>query len=145
MKIKLKKLQDDAIIPTYAKDGDAGADLYASHSMTLMPNETKLVPTGIAVAIPAGYVGLIHPRSGLAAKNSITVLNTPGTIDSGFRGELKVILINHGPQNFEISRGDRIAQLVLQKVEHAIFLEVDELDATERGNGGFGSTGKGWD
>jgi len=143
MKIDVVKLNSDAHLPTYAKTGDAGADLYAAHSLSLMPGEYKLVSTGIAMAIPMGYVGLIHPRSGLAAKYGITVLNTPGTIDAGFRGEIKVILVNLGKDNYTISRHDRIAQLVIQKVEGAFFEPVDELDATERGNGGFGHTGGG--
>ena len=143
MLIKTIKLNNDAKLPAYAKSGDAGADLCAAHSKTLLPGEFKLIPTGIAMAIPLGYVGLIHPRSGLAAKHGITVLNTPGTIDSGFRGEIKVILINHSQEVYNIERGERIAQLVIQKVEGAFFEPVDELDVTDRGNGGFGSTGKG--
>lgn len=143
MLIKTIKLNNDAKLPAYAKSGDAGADLCAAHSTTLLPGEFKLIPTGIAMAIPLGYVGLIHPRSGLAAKHGITVLNTPGTIDSGFRGEIKVILINHSQEVYNIERGERIAQLVIQKVEGAFFEPVDELDTTDRGNGGFGSTGKG--
>lgn len=143
MLIKTIKLNNDAKLPAYAKSGDAGADLCAAHSTTLLPGEFKLIPTGIAMAIPLGYVGLIHPRSGLAAKHGITVLNTPGTIDSGFRGEIKVILINHSQEVYNIERGERIAQLVIQKVEGAFFEPVDELDVTDRGNGGFGSTGKG--
>lgn len=143
MKIDVIKLNEDAHLPAYAKGGDAGADLHATHSITLMPGEFKIVPTGIAMAIPRGYVGLIHPRSGLAAKFGITVLNTPGTIDSGFRGEIKVILINFGQESYTVNRGDRIAQIVIQKVEHAYFEPVVELDATERGIGGFGHTGGG--
>jgi len=143
MQIKTLRLNSDAKLPAYAKVGDAGADLCAAYAMTLLPGEFKLVPTGIALAIPLGYVGLIHPRSGLAAKHGITVLNTPGTVDAGYRGEIKVILINHSKEVYNIERGERIAQLVIQKVEGAFFDPVDELDATERGNGGFGSTGKG--
>jgi len=143
MKIDVVKLNKDSHLPAYAKGGDAGADLHATHALTIMPGEFKLVPTGIAMAIPQGYVGLIHPRSGLAAKFGITVLNTPGTIDAGFRGEIKVILINLGQEPYSVARGDRIAQIVIQKVEHAYFEPVDELDTTERGNGGFGHTGGG--
>jgi len=143
MLIKTLKLNSDARLPAYAKAGDAGADLCSAHATTLLPGEFKLIPTGIALAIPLGYVGLIHPRSGLAAKHGVTVLNTPGTIDSGFRGEIKVILINHSKEVYNIERGERIAQLVIQKVEGAFFEPTDELDATDRGNGGFGSTGKG--
>jgi dUTP pyrophosphatase len=147
MQIKTLKLNSDASLPAYAKAGDAGADLCSTHAVNLLPGEYKLVSTGIAVEIPRGYVGLIHPRSGLAAKHGITVLNTPGTVDAGYRGEIKVILINLSQEVYNISRGERIAQLVIQKVEHAFFEPVDELDSTERGNGGFGSTGKGgnWD
>jgi len=147
MQIKVQKLNPDAHLPTYAKGGDAGADLYSTHSVNLLPGEFKLVSTGIAVAIPMGYVGLIHPRSGLAAKHGITVLNTPGTIDAGYRGEIKVLLVNLGKEVYNIGRAERIAQLVIQKVEHAYFEPVDELDLTDRGNGGFGSTGKtgNWD
>jgi dUTP pyrophosphatase len=141
MNIKFKKLNQDAIMPSYATDGDAGADLYATHSLTIMVGETRAVPTGIAVAIPNGYVGLIHPRSGLAAKHGITVLNAPGTIDAGYRGELKVLLINHGFEPYTINRNDRIAQLVIQTVKYAQFIETEELDSTDRGDGGFGSSG----
>jgi dUTP pyrophosphatase len=142
MKIDVMKTSGDAHLPTYAKDGDAGADLYSLHAVNLLPGEYRLVPTGIAMAIPNGYVGLIHPRSGLAAKHGITVLNAPGTIDAGYRGEIKVLLVNHSEEIYNISRAERIAQLVIQKVENVFFEPVDELDATERGVGGFGSTGK---
>ena len=142
MKIDVMKIVGDAHLPTYAKDGDAGADLYSLHSVNIMPGEYKLVSTGIAMAIPKDYVGLIHPRSGLAAKHGITVLNAPGTIDAGYRGEIKVLLINHGKEIYNIERAERIAQLVIQKVENVFFEPVDELDATERGIGGFGSSGK---
>jgi len=142
MKIDVMKIVGDAHLPTYAKDGDAGADLYSLHSVNIMPGEYKLVSTGIAMAIPKDYVGLIHPRSGLAAKHGITVLNAPGTIDAGYRGEIKVLLINHGKEVYNIERAERIAQLVIQKVENVFFEPVDELDATERGIGGFGSSGK---
>lgn len=141
MKIEIKRLNNDSVVPSYATKGDAGADLHASHSVVILPGESKLVPTGISLAIPEGYVGLVHPRSGLAAKHGITVLNAPGTIDSGFRGELKVILINHGTDSYSVSRNDRIAQLVIQKVEEAEFVMVDELSSSERGLDGFGSTG----
>ena len=142
MKIDVMKTFSDAHLPTYARDGDAGADLYSLHAVNIMPGEYKLVSTGIAMAIPQGYVGLIHPRSGLAAKHGITVLNAPGTIDAGYRGEIKVLLINHGKEVYNIERAERIAQLVIQKVENVFFEPVDELDATERGIGGFGSSGK---
>ena len=142
MKIDVMKTFSDAHLPTYARDGDAGADLYSLHAVNILPGEYKLVSTGIAMAIPQGYVGLIHPRSGLAAKHGITVLNAPGTIDAGYRGEIKVLLINHGKEIYNIERAERIAQLVIQKVENVFFEPVDELDATERGIGGFGSSGK---
>ena len=131
-------------VPSYARQGDAGADLRATEDMTIYPGERKLVPTGVYMALPEGYVGLIHPRSGLAFNYGITVLNTPGTIDSGYRGEIKVLLINlgHFDRPFEIKAGDRIAQLVIQKYETAQFHLVDSLDETDRGEGGFGSTGK---
>jgi dUTP pyrophosphatase len=129
-------------VPAYAHDGDAGADLYAASDVELPPGGRALVPTGIAVALPAHHVGLVHPRSGLAARLGVTVLNAPGTVDAGYRGEIMVNLINHDPlQTARIVRGDRIAQLVVQRVEQADFEIVDELPATARGAGGHGSTG----
>lgn len=130
-------------MPSYATDGDAGADLVAAENVTLSPGGGRaLVATGAAIAIPPGFAGLIQPRSGLAYKHGVTVLNTPGLIDSGYRGELKVLLINTDPEiPFDVVRGDRIAQLVIQRVEHVQFIEVDELPSSERGEGGFGSTG----
>lgn len=132
---------DPELVPTYAHETDAGADLRAAREMTIRPGEQILVPTGVTVAIPAGYVGLIHPRSGLAWKHGITVLNTPGTIDADYRGEISVILIHHGKEAYKIKKYDRIAQLVFQKVEHAVFVDAHSLDETLRGTGGFGSTG----
>ena len=131
-------------MPAYATEGDAGADLVAAEAMTLAPAGGRgLVPTGAAIAIPPGYAGFVQPRSGLALKHGVTCLNTPGLIDSGYRGELKVILVNLDPtEPFTIERGDRIAQLVIQRVEHADFVEVDELPDSARGEGGFGSSGK---
>lgn len=130
-------------MPAYATEGDAGADLVAAEPMTLAPGGGRvLVPTGAAIAIPAGYAGFVQPRSGLAMKHGITCLNTPGLIDSGYRGELKVLLVNTDPSEpFTIERGDRIAQLVIQRVEQANFVLVDDLPDSERGEGGFGSTG----
>lgn len=128
-------------IPQYALPGDAGADLRASERATLQPGERALVATGIRIALPDGFVGLVHPRSGLAVKHGITVLNTPGTIDAGYRGEVKVILINLGDEPFTIEPGDRIAQLVVQRVERAQFVVVEQLPGSDRGEGGFGSTG----
>jgi len=141
MKIDVMKTFSNAHLPTYARDGDAGADLYSLHAVNILPGEYKLVSTGIAMAIPQGYVGLIHPRSGLAAKHGITVLNAPGTIDAGYRGEIKVLLINHSNEVYFIARAERIAQLVIQKVENVFFEPVDELPESNRGQGGFGSTG----
>lgn len=139
--VKIKKIWDDAIIPTYAKMGDAGADLYSNEDLTIKPGNWTLVGTGISIAMPPGWVGLIHPRSGLAFSRGLTVLNAPGTVDSGYRGEIKVNLINHSSDLALIFKGDRIAQIVFQQYEQADFLEVDELDATERGLSGHGSTG----
>jgi dUTP pyrophosphatase len=128
-------------LPAYATDGAAGMDVLAAEDVTLAPGARHAVATGLALAIPPGYEIQVRPRSGLALKHGITVPNTPGTIDSDYRGELKVILINHGAEAFEILRGDRVAQLVLAPVVRADWLEVDELDETLRGEGGFGSTG----
>ncbi len=141
--IPLRRLDPDLAVPAYATEGDAGADLVAAEAITLEPGGGRaLVPTGAAIAIPAGYAGFVQPRSGLALRHGVTCLNTPGLIDSGYRGELKVLLVNTDPSTaFEIARGDRIAQLVIQRVEHANFVEVDELPETDRGEGGFGSTG----
>jgi dUTP pyrophosphatase len=140
--VKIKKLNPDAIIPTYAREWDAGADLYATESVEIWPGEHRLIGTGIAVEVPVGFVGLIHPRSGLAAKNGVTVLNTPGTIDAGYRGELKVILINLDKYKpFTVNKGDRIAQFVLQEVAVSEFVEVEELSDSVRQDGGFGSSG----
>ena len=141
-KVLIQRLDKDLPLPQYAKPGDAGLDVYARIDCTLAPGARALVPTGIAIALPEGYVCLAHPRSGLAVKHGISIVNTPGTIDSGYRGEIQINLINHDLQNsFEIKRGDRIAQLVFQKFEHAQFEEVDVLPESERGTGGFGSTG----
>ena len=140
--VYLQKLSPDAITPTYARQGDAGADLYSTEDVTLWPKEHRLVGTGIAIEIPMGFVGLVHPRSGMAAKGGVTVLNAPGTIDAGYRGEIKVILINHSAYKpYEIKKGDKIAQLVIQEVIEAQFVETDQLSDSERSNGGFGSTG----
>lgn len=140
--ILVTKLDNDAVIPTYAKPGDAGADLYSISDLVLAPGERALVKTGIAIALPNGYVGLVHPRSGLGLKNGISVVNTPGTIDAGYRGEIGVVLINHDlHESFQVKKGDRIAQLVIQKVENAQFKMVDQLPESERSSGGYGSTG----
>ena len=142
MDIQVRLLDPGLPLPAYAHPGDAGADLYAAESVELAPGEWKLVPTGVAIALPEGYVGLVHPRSGLAARLGVTVLNAPGTVDAGYRGEILVNLINHDRENtVKISRGDRIAQLVVQRVERAVFRVVDELAGSARGAGGHGSTG----
>lgn len=140
--VEIKMLDEGLEPPAYAQPGDAGADLRSRIDLTLAPGERALVPTGVAIALPEGYVGLVHPRSGLAAKHGITIVNAPGTVDSGYRGELMVSLLNTDRENsFEVKRGDRIAQLVIQRFETAIFSVVDELGETERGSSGFGSTG----
>ena len=139
----MRRLDEDAILPVYAHEGDAGLDLAAMEERSFEPGERGAVRTGLAIAVPNGWVGLVHPRSGLALRSGLTVVNAPGTIDSGYRGELKVLLVNLGDEPVEVSRGDRIAQLLLQRVGHAEVVEVDELDETGRGEGGFGSTGLG--
>ena len=140
--VHIKLLDPELPAPAYAKPGDAGADLRSRIDFELEPGERALVPTGVAIALPEGYVGLVHPRSGLATKNGITIVNAPGTVDSGYRGELMVTLLNTDKtKSFHVQRGDRIAQLVIQKYEHATFTVVDELDQTERGSSGFGSSG----
>jgi len=139
--VEVELLTSEAKLPSYAHFGDAGADLYSVENVIIFPGERKLIGTGIALAIPVGFVGLIHPRSGLAAKSGITVLNAPGTIDSGYRGEVKINLINHGEESFTVLAGDRIAQLVIQEVIRAKFVKAETLVSTERGTGGHGSTG----
>ena len=132
---------DGLELPTYATDGAAGMDVVSAEDVTLAPGDRHAVATGLALAIPHGFEIQVRPRSGLALKFGITVPNTPGTIDSDYRGELKVILINHGTAPFEVRRGDRVAQLVLAPVTRVSWLKVEELDQTQRGEGGFGSTG----
>ena len=141
-KILIKRLDPTVPLPSYAKAGDAGADLATRIDFTINPGERMLVPTGISIALPNGYVALVHPRSGLAIKHGISMVNTPGTVDAGYRGELRVILINHDlTQPVSFKKGDRIAQLVIQKVERADFVEVSDLPGSDRSSGGFGSTG----
>jgi dUTP pyrophosphatase len=135
------RLDRELPLPAYAKPGDAGLDLMASEAVTLEPGQRRLVPTGVAIAIPEGHAGLVLPRSGLAMQKGVTVLNAPGLIDSGYRGELRVLLINHGAGVVGIERGERIAQLVIQPVAHARLVEVEGLPDSARGGGGFGSTG----
>ncbi|HMS76650.1 dUTP diphosphatase [Gordonia sp. (in: high G+C Gram-positive bacteria)] len=140
--ISLRRLDPDLPMPTRAHPGDAGVDLYSAVDLELAPGRRGLVGTGVAVAIPVGMVGLIHPRSGLAARTGLSIVNTPGTIDAGYRGEIKVCLINHDPDTpITIARGDRIAQLVVQRVELPEFTEVEDLGDTSRGSGGYGSSG----
>ena len=142
MIVQIQRLDKDLPLPEYARPGDAGMDVYSTIDCSIAPGARAVIPTGIAIALPEGYVCLVHPRSGLAAKNGISIVNTPGTIDSGYRGEIKVILINTDQsETFEIKRGDRIAQLVFQKFESARFYEVENLPESQRGAGGFGSTG----
>ena len=144
LNIPIIRLIEDAIIPVYAKSGDAGADLVAAESVVLEAGGGRaLISTGVAIAIPEGFAGFVQPRSGLALKHGVTCLNTPGLIDSGYRGELKVILVNTDPKEaFQVNKGERIAQLVIQKVEECDFQEVDELPDSERGETGFGSSGR---
>ena len=142
MQIAVKRLDPDVPMPRYARASDAGLDLHAAARVVIEPGARALVGTGLAIAIPAGYAGLVLPRSGLALRNGVTVLNAPGLIDAGYRGEVRVLLINHDPGAAAIlERGERIAQLVIQAVETVELIEVDELSPTERGSGGFGSTG----
>ncbi len=140
--VPVLQIDADLPLPSYAHPGDAGADLYAAEDAVIQPGERKLVRTGVAIALPEGFVGLVHPRSGLAVKQGLTVLNAPGTVDSGYRGEILVNLINHDRVNIaKVVRGDRIAQLVVQRVERAHFHGVEKLSDSARGTGGHGSTG----
>ena len=142
LQIAVMRLDPDLPLPAYAHPGDAGADLVTAVDIILAPGERALVPTGVALALPDGYVALVHPRSGLAARHGLSIVNTPGTIDAGYRGEVKVLLINHDLREpVELRRGDRVAQLVVQRFERAAFVAVDELPASVRGTGGYGSTG----
>jgi dUTP pyrophosphatase len=140
--ILITRLDADVPLPSYAHPGDAGADLVSTVDVGLQPGERRLVPTGIAIALPEGYVALVHPRSGLAADHGVSIVNAPGTVDAGYRGEISVLLVNLDRRTpVHISRGDRIAQLVVQRVEHGHFREVDALPGSSRGAGGYGSTG----
>jgi len=142
VQVLITHIDSSAPLPTYAKFGDAGADLTTTIDFTLAPGERRLIPTGIAIALPVGYVALVHPRSGLAIKHGVSVLNAPGTIDAGYRGEISCILINHDRhESISFRKGERIAQLIIQAVERADFVEVSELPASSRGSDGFGSTG----
>jgi dUTP pyrophosphatase len=140
--VLITRLDPAVPLPSYARDGDAGADLAAAEDVDLAPGERAVVRTGIAIALPAGYAAFVHPRSGLAARRGVTVVNAPGTVDAGYRGEIKVILLNTDPaEPVSFRRGDRIAQLVVQRVEQVTFREVAALPRTDRGECGFGSTG----
>jgi dUTP pyrophosphatase len=142
MEVLITRLDPGVPLPAYARPGDAGADLVAARDVELAPGERALVPTGIAIALPQGYAGFVHPRSGLAAKHGITLVNAPGTIDAGYRGEIKVIVLNTDTAaTVSLRRGDRIAQLVVQRVEYVTFREVPALPGSARGEDGFGSTG----
>ena len=143
IRILLKLLDDELPAPRYQHENDAGFDLSSRVDLILAPGERATIPTGIALAIPSGFAGFVLPRSGLASRHGIALVNSPGLIDAGYRGEIAVVVINTDRQDvFQIRRGDRIAQLVVQRVEEATILQVDELDETSRGTGGFGSTGK---
>lgn len=141
IRVAVRRLDPDLPLPAYAHAGDAGLDLVAAATVTLAPGARALVSTGLAVAIPPGYAGFVLPRSGVALRRGVTVLNAPGLIDAGYRGEIKVLLVNHDPAPVTLERGERIAQLVVQSVERAELTEVRELPPSERGGGGFGSTG----
>jgi dUTP pyrophosphatase len=142
--VPVLRLDPELSLPSYARPGDGGCDLLAREPVTLAPGGGRAaVPTGIAVAIPIGYAGFVQPRSGLALRHGVTCLNTPGLIDAGYRDEIRVLLVNTDPNEpYKVERGDRIAQLVIQRVEHAVFEPVDSLDESERGLGGFGSSGR---
>jgi dUTP pyrophosphatase len=140
--VRIRMLDEGMPMPGYAHDGDAGADLATAEDVVIQPGERVLVGTGVSIALPEGYVGLVHPRSGLAWRTGLTIVNTPGTLDSGYRGEVKVCLLNTDTRApVVLRRGDRIAQLVVQPVARARFVEVGALDETARGDGGYGSTG----
>jgi len=142
VRVEVLRLDRDLPLPAYARPGDAGLDLRAAESVTIAPGHRALVPTGIALAIPPGFAGFVLPRSGLALKHGLSMVNTPGLIDAGYRGEIKVLLVNHDPvAPVTIARGDRVAQLVIQTVPRVEMVEVDTLSDTDRGAGGFGSTG----
>ncbi|MGJ9412510.1 dUTP diphosphatase [Aeromicrobium sp. CF4.19] len=140
--VEITRLDTGLPLPSYAHPGDAGADLHTVEDVTLDPGQRRLVRTGLAIALPPGLAAFVHPRSGLALRHGLSIVNAPGTIDAGYRGEIAVLLVNLDPQDaVTLSRGDRIAQLVVQRVEHVDFLEVDALPDSVRGAGGYGSTG----
>jgi dUTP pyrophosphatase len=142
LEVTITRLDPGVPLPSYAHPGDAGADLVTAVDLVLEPGARALVPTGVAVALPHGYAAFVHPRSGLALRHGLSIVNTPGTIDAGYRGEIKVLLVNHDRHEpIRLTRGDRVAQLVVQRVEQVVFAEVETLDDTVRGDGGYGSTG----
>ena len=142
MKLSFKRIHPDAVLPSYAHEGDAGMDVRSVQALTIQPGRRALVKTGLVAEIPSGYEIQVRPRSGLAFKHGVTVLNSPGTVDSGYRGEIGVILSNFGDEPFPVSVGDRIAQLVVSPVTQAEISETSDVSSSERGEGGFGSTGK---
>jgi len=143
VRVAVRRLDPAVPLPAYAREGDAGLDLHAARAVTLRPGERALVPTGLALALPPGHAGFVLPRSGLALRHGVTVLNAPGLIDAGYRGEVQVLLVNHDARAVvTIARGERVAQLVVQRVEQATLVETDELPPSARGAGGFGSTGR---
>ncbi|MDX3108212.1 dUTP diphosphatase [Nonomuraea angiospora] len=143
VEVLIQRLDAGLPMPSYAHAGDAGADLYAAEDVELLPGERAVVGTGVAIALPDGYAAFVHPRSGLAAKHGVTLVNAPGTVDAGYRGEIRVTLINtDAKEPFRLQRGDRVAQLVVQRVERAAFHEVERLPGSVRGANGFGSTGR---
>ena len=142
LRIRVRRLDPAAPLPSYAMPGDAGADIVTTVDAVLAPGQRAVLPTGLAIALPDGYAAFVHPRSGLAARAGLSLVNAPGTIDAGYRGEIKIIVVNHDRTSpVVLRRGDRIAQLVIQRVEAGDFVEVDELPSSERGGGGHGSTG----
>ncbi|MET9241915.1 dUTP diphosphatase [Nonomuraea sp. NPDC051941] len=143
VEVLIQRLDAGLPMPSYAHAGDAGADLYAAEDVELLPGERAVIGTGVAIALPDGYAAFVHPRSGLAAKHGVTLVNAPGTVDAGYRGEIRVTLINtDAKEPFRLQRGDRVAQLVVQRVERAAFYEVESLPGSVRGANGFGSTGR---
>jgi dUTP pyrophosphatase len=142
LEVDLVRLDPDVPLPAYARPGDAGCDLVTTVDVTLQPGERAVLPTGVAIALPEGYAAFVHPRSGLAAHHGVSLVNAPGTIDAGYRGEIQIVLVNHDQREaVHLRRLDRVAQLVVQRVEHVTWRETDRLDDTARGTGGHGSTG----
>ena len=141
MKLRIQRVVEDVKLPSYAHEGDAGMDLYAAEEYVLKPGERKLISTGVKIALPLGYEAQVRPKSGLALKHGISIVNTPGTVDAGYRGIVGIIAINHGSEEFKVEKNQKLAQMVINKIEAAEIEEVPDLDDTSRGEGGFGSTG----